>query len=118
MDWLVGSIVDWTDLFKQAYRSLKPGGYVESIEGGIRHTSDDETVSEDSAMGQWDKIFTEASRKFGRPFTVVRDGLQRKSMEEAGFVDIHEADFKVKHRSSPTPTPTIALSYADGSGAS
>ena len=106
MDWLVGSIADWTELFKQAYKSLKPGGYVESVEGGIYHTSDDGTVPEDSAVGQWGKIFTDVGQKLGRPFAVVEDGLQKKSMEEAGFVDICEQDYKVGNRTSPSQRPT------------
>ncbi|TXB96058.1 hypothetical protein FocTR4_00016179 [Fusarium oxysporum f. sp. cubense] len=54
MRFLVGSIVDWPGLFKQAYKCLKPGGYIESHEASPCIGSDDNSVSEDSAMGQWD----------------------------------------------------------------
>lgn len=97
--WLLGSIADWTELFKQAYRCLKPGGYVESFEPDSVMQSDDGTVKETSAMGQWGKFFEEGGKKLGRPFSVLSDRLQRKGMEEAGFVDIEELDFKVTHKS-------------------
>ncbi|RSL69594.1 hypothetical protein CEP53_002185 [Fusarium sp. AF-6] len=92
--WLVGSIPDWTALFKQAYRCLKPGAYLESHEASARVLSDDGSVQDDSALGQWGEIFIEGGRKIGRPFTVVEDDLQKKAMEAAGFVDIKVATFK------------------------
>lgn len=101
MRWLVGSIVDWTALFKQAYNCLKPGGYIESYEAMPKMESDDGTVHEKSAMNQWGKFFAEGGRKIGRTFTVVNDGVQRKAMEEAGFVDIEEWNFKAPIGSWP-----------------
>ncbi|KAM5346298.1 hypothetical protein ACJ41O_009303 [Fusarium nematophilum] len=94
MRWLIGSIQDWTALFKEAYKSLKPGGYLESYEPSSQLQSDDGTVAEKGAMSQWGNFFKEGGRKIGRPFTVVEDSIQRKAMEEAGFVDIQERDFK------------------------
>ncbi|KAK1762737.1 S-adenosyl-L-methionine-dependent methyltransferase [Phialemonium atrogriseum] len=99
--WLLGSIADWTELFKQAYRCLKPGGYVESFEPDSVMQSDDGTVKETSAMGQWGKFFEEGGKKLGRPFSVLSDRLQRKGMEGAGFVDIEELDFKTPLGSWP-----------------
>ncbi|KAI8665610.1 hypothetical protein NCS56_00997300 [Fusarium sp. Ph1] len=86
--WLVGSIPDWTALFKQAYRCLKPGAYLESHEASARVLSDDGSVHDNSALGQWGEIFIEGGRKIGRTFTVVEDELQKKAMEAAGFVNI------------------------------
>ncbi|KAF5011682.1 hypothetical protein FDECE_2220 [Fusarium decemcellulare] len=88
--YLIGCIPDWPALFKQAYRVLKPGGWIESFEVSPTVTSDDGTVAPDSAMAQWDKIFIEASEKIGNTFTVVADEIQRPAMAEAGFVDIQE----------------------------
>lgn len=91
----MGTIPDWTGLFKQAYKTLKPGAYLESFEASPTIESDDGTVKPDSAMGQWDKIFIEGTKTTGRSFTVLVDGTQRKAMEEAGFVDIEEWNYKV-----------------------
>lgn len=93
--WLFGSIADWTALFKQAYKTLKPGGYIETQEPSIRFESDDGTVNEKTAMGQFGKIFVEGGKKMGRTMTVLEDGIQRKALEEAGFEAIEEANFKV-----------------------
>ncbi|KAF5025563.1 hypothetical protein F66182_2371 [Fusarium sp. NRRL 66182] len=51
MRWLIGSIADWTALFKEAYKSLKPGGYVESYEPSSCTESDDGT----NPVGGWPK---------------------------------------------------------------
>ncbi|KAF5002116.1 hypothetical protein FGRMN_599 [Fusarium graminum] len=93
--WLVGSIVDWEQLFKQAYACLKPGGYVESHEALSRMDCDDGSITEKSAMNQWGKFFIEGGKKIGRSFTIVEDGVQRSAMEKAGFVNLEENNFKV-----------------------
>ncbi|RYP12974.1 hypothetical protein DL767_011000 [Monosporascus sp. MG133] len=92
--WLVGAIPDWNELFKQAYKTLKPGGYLESKESSAVITSDDGTVPVGSALDQWGRVFWEAGKKFGRSFRVYEDELQRKAMEAAGFVDIKETVYK------------------------
>jgi ubiquinone/menaquinone biosynthesis C-methylase UbiE len=94
--WLFGSIMDWVALFKQAYKTLKPGGYIETQEPSIRFESDDGTVNEKTAMGQFGKIFVEGGKRMGRTMTVLEDGIQRKALEEAGFEAIEEANFKVR----------------------
>ncbi|KAM0191938.1 hypothetical protein ACHAPI_008658 [Fusarium lateritium] len=93
--WLVGSIVDWEQLFKEAYRCLKPGGYIESHEALSRMDCDDGSITEKSAMHQWGKFFVEGGKKIGRSFTIVEDGVQRSAMEKAGFVNLEEKNFKV-----------------------
>lgn len=98
--YLVGCIPDWTELFSQAYKTLKPGGWVESFEISPTAESDDGTVAYDSAMAQWGRIFIQASEKIGNSFTVVDDKVQRPALEEAGFVDIHEWEFKVAYKAT------------------
>lgn len=46
-------------------------------------------------MGQFGKFFIEGGKKMGRSMTIVEDEVQRKSIEEAGFIDLHEQKFKV-----------------------
>ncbi|KAJ3540902.1 hypothetical protein NM208_g3735 [Fusarium decemcellulare] len=101
MRWLVGSIKDWTALFKEAYKILKPGGYIESYEPSSRIESDDGTVLKKSALSQWENFFVEGGRKLDRPFTIFEDGIQREAMREAGFVDIEEKDFKASLTYNP-----------------
>lgn len=104
MRYLLGSIIDWDQLFVEAFKILKPGGYVESYEAAPWITSDDGTVVEGSAMWQWGELFVSSSEALGgRSFTIVPDGVQRKGMEAAGFVDIEEHDIKV----NPTKKPFL-----------
>ncbi|EFX00624.1 hypothetical protein CMQ_7626 [Grosmannia clavigera kw1407] len=63
--WLVGCVQDWTQLFKNAYRILKPGGYIESLEVDGSLDSDDGTVTKKTALSQWGQIFQEGARKLG-----------------------------------------------------
>lgn len=104
--WLLGSIADWTAFFKEAYRCLGPGGYLESQEPAAKLESDDGTLKETSAMGQWGRLFIEGSMKTGRPFTVVSDNIQVRAMQAAGFVDIQECNVKVGRAAS-----TLLLSH-------
>lgn len=46
-------------------------------------------------MGQWGKIFLEGGRRLGRPFSILEDEIQKKGLEEAGFVDIDHQDLNV-----------------------
>lgn len=98
MRWLVGSIADWDALFSEAYKTLKPGGWFESYEAAPVFESDHTDIPESSALGQWAKFFVEGGKKIGRPFTVVQDGLQRKALEAAGFVDIQEFPVKASRQ--------------------
>jgi Methyltransferase domain len=91
---LFGSIVDWSAFYREAFRCCKPGGWVEDHENSVKFDSDDGTVADESAMGQWGKVFWEGGKKFGRTFRVVEDDIQRKGMEDAGFVDIVVRDYK------------------------
>ncbi|KAG7106688.1 Secondary metabolism regulator LAE1 like protein [Verticillium longisporum] len=90
--WLVGSIADWTALFKEAFKCLKPGGYLESHEPSSGFENQGEPLDQKSALAQWGKFFVKGGQKFGRPFTVFEEHIQRKAMEAAGFVDIEERE--------------------------
>lgn len=95
MRWLLGSIKDWDALMRQAYRVLRPGAYFEILEPSAIIESDDGSVTEASALGQWGKFFINGGKQIGRSFTVLEEEIQRKSMEAAGFVDIQEFNYKV-----------------------
>ncbi|KAK2480280.1 hypothetical protein H9L39_09654 [Fusarium oxysporum f. sp. albedinis] len=92
--WLAGSIPDWYQFFREAYKTCKPGGWVESFEPSAIITSDNDTVKETSALGQWGKLFIEGAKKFGMSFSVYEEELQRKAMEAAGFIDIQQYKYK------------------------
>jgi len=79
---------------RRAFEACKPGGIVESFEPSAYLESEDGSVTESMAMGQWGKLFVEGGRKFGRSFEVYQQGTVRAALEAAGFVDIHEENFK------------------------
>lgn len=112
--WLYGSIPDWDALFKEAYKTLKPGGWIESHEPSPEIVSEDGTVTPDIALGQWGKIFFEGGKKLGRTFDIIGLELQKKALREAGFVDIQEKDLKVRldaNSLSPPPEPSGLTLY-------
>ncbi|KAK3948608.1 S-adenosyl-L-methionine-dependent methyltransferase [Pseudoneurospora amorphoporcata] len=92
---LIGIVDDWYTLFRQAYRVAKPGGYVESYVPQSEFLCDDGSVKEGGALDQWAKVFFEGGRRLGKTFSVYQEDLQRKCMEEAGFVDIQFKDIQV-----------------------
>ncbi|KAH7625220.1 hypothetical protein B0T09DRAFT_369536 [Sordaria sp. MPI-SDFR-AT-0083] len=95
MRMLIGVFQDWHALFRQAYQTCKPGGYVESFVCSCHFVSDDGSVKPGSALDQWGNIWTEGGKAFGRTFDPYEEDLQRKGMEAAGFVDIEFKDMAI-----------------------
>ncbi|KAM0413849.1 hypothetical protein ACHAPD_007091 [Fusarium lateritium] len=100
MRFMLGSITDWTATFSEAYTACVPGGWVESYEVSSTMESDDNSIPDGSAMQRWGEVFEEGGQRAGRSFSMIQEDVQRKSMEEAGFVNIHVVDLKVTSRSS------------------
>jgi len=82
---MFGSIADWDALYRQAFRCLKPGGYIEDHTNSVRWECANDTIKEGSALRQWTEVMWEYGRKFGRTFRVYEEGVQVKGMEAAGF---------------------------------
>lgn len=105
---LFGSIVDWSALYRDAFRCCKPGGWFEDFENSINMQSDDGSVPPGSPMDQWREVFWAGGEKFGRTFRVVEDDIQKKCMEDAGFVDITVREIKVSPFSATLDIRTLA----------
>ncbi|KAN0115360.1 SAM dependent methyltransferase [Hyaloscypha variabilis] len=67
---LFGSIEDWPALYRQAYKHLKPGGYIEHVEISIDIRSDDGTVTPDSPLRKFTELFVEAGNVTGCTFCI------------------------------------------------
>ncbi|KAJ4289937.1 hypothetical protein N0V88_006734 [Collariella sp. IMI 366227] len=93
MRYLFGSVGDWNELFRQAYRVCRPGAYVESFEMDALAFAEDGSIVENSPLDQWGKLFKEAGKMTGRSFMVITEDVQRKGLEAAGFTDLVQWDF-------------------------
>ncbi|KAA8633981.1 hypothetical protein SMACR_07617 [Sordaria macrospora] len=92
--WLTGAIKDWTALYKEAYRCLKPGGWIEHLETEGHVDSEDGTIHDKAALSQWSAIWKEGGRKSGNPVEILEKDLQADGMREAGFTNIKVTDYK------------------------
>jgi hypothetical protein len=91
---MLGTIIDWPAFYREAFRCCKPGGWMEHQDEAAEWHAHNVEIPEDSAMGQWAKVFSEGGKKFGRTFRLIQDDVQRQCMEAAGFVDIVVKDYQ------------------------
>lgn len=94
---LYGSIGDWGALYRQAFRVLRPGGYLENLEFTILLRSDDPAVDADPGhiFRQWADVFYEAADRLGKTIRIGSDGSMRQLMEAAGFVDVVVNEYRL-----------------------
>ncbi|KAF5552644.1 mRNA 3 end-processing YTH1 [Fusarium mexicanum] len=84
---LTGSILDWPKFFSESYKNLNPGGRIEMIDIIYPLLSDDDTLTEGSALSKWSELLHDIFTKNGRP---MDSALKYKDqLEEAGFVDVN-----------------------------
>jgi len=75
---LSGCILDWKRLYREAYRCVKPGGWLEHQDVGPKWFSNTGGINEDSPIGQMSKLFPIAGDKSCRSFNMLSD-LQTKA---------------------------------------
>lgn len=92
---LCGCFADWPKFYRQAYRNLKPGGWMEMQEHACWVQADDETQEQAAWVTEWCSEMDFASRKFGKRLNVAHE--HRAWMEQAGFADVREEVHKVRH---------------------
>jgi len=106
---LLGSIKDWDKFYRQAYRCLKPGGWIEHHDQGVRWFSESGAITEESALGQYPKVFWKAGELMGQTFRIVDDDVPRQSMGKAGFANIDSHDFRMYYGLWPTDRRAKAI---------
>lgn len=87
------SLRNWPNFFANAFRTLKPGGWVENQEFDLAVYSDDNTIPEDSALQKWVRYFEEGLKKVGMTGRLVPQVLEQQ-MKEAGFINTKVIRFK------------------------
>jgi SAM-dependent methyltransferase len=89
---LFGSIPDWDEFFRQCYRALKPGGYIEVVEHSVTPVVDDATMGPDHFYRIWGKTVIKAGDRFGKSFSIWEESADR--LKKAGFEDVVERRYK------------------------
>jgi len=93
---MLGSIEDWVKLYKQAYRCLKPGGWLEHSDFSVVFQSDDGSVPADSEYTAWNAFFASAGEATRRTFSVTDNGRNVEWIKEAGFPGpVHASNYKL-----------------------
>jgi len=89
---MFGSIPDWDEFFRQAHRTLKPGGWIEVVEHSVHPISDDGTVDDAHFFTLWGRTVIEMGTRFAKTFKIWSEAKER--LERTGFVDIVEVQYK------------------------
>lgn len=89
---LCGSVVDYTKLLKQAFDSIKPGGYIEMQDMLPAMSCDDDSCGKDDPIMTMGQYAAQAIRKSGR--TLLELDEYKKHLEDAGFVNVKEVWLK------------------------
>ncbi|KAG0652066.1 Secondary metabolism regulator LAE1 [Hyphodiscus hymeniophilus] len=96
---LLGCFADFRDVIRRGLHYLQPGGFMESQEIMSTPCCNDGTMPLDWPFLEWSRFGNEAAEKAGRPLEVAHE--LKNWYEEAGFVDVQEAVFKLPVNSWP-----------------
>ncbi|CEJ57601.1 hypothetical protein PMG11_06289 [Penicillium brasilianum] len=90
---LGGAIADWPRLLRQAYKHLKPGGWIELQEFEVMLKSDDDTLKLAPTLCEYLRLLHEASEAFQRPMNIAEG--HRARLAETGFEKVRDEVYKV-----------------------
>ncbi|TVY34958.1 Secondary metabolism regulator [Lachnellula subtilissima] len=88
---LLGSIPNWPKFYKECFKALKPGGWIDCSEPGLYFESFYDTLGEDHAYKTWGTAMLEAGNKAGMSFDVAP--YMKGWLEDAGFINVRERKF-------------------------
>lgn len=89
---LLGAISDWPRLFAQAYKALKPGGWIEVVEFHFPSTSDDGSLNESTAWWKCERLLLKAYAVSNRSLMIARS--IRKWLVDVGFEQTSDVQVK------------------------
>ncbi|KAL7274174.1 hypothetical protein RUND412_002934 [Rhizina undulata] len=84
---MAGYIYDWPKFYKQAFKALKPGGWIELQCFGDGFSVDDDSPPHGNILTKWVDYWITATEKSGRPFSSLFQG-NAKALAEVGCVDV------------------------------
>ncbi|RMD41190.1 hypothetical protein DV735_g3969, partial [Chaetothyriales sp. CBS 134920] len=80
------NVKSWPKFYEEAFRSLRPGGWVENLEFDLEFQSDDNTLSPDGPTSRWCRLMTEGFTKVGSDGRLYPE-LMKQQMADAGFIN-------------------------------
>lgn len=89
---LHGTIEDWSALYAQCMRALKPGGWIEQAEYSAQFTSDDNSLPPNGGIAAWNRVGPECHERLQRELQVLES--MRQHMTNGGFANVTEHRFK------------------------
>ncbi|KAL7275609.1 hypothetical protein RUND412_001442 [Rhizina undulata] len=84
---MAGFIDDWPKLYRQAFRCLKPGGWIELHDFRDFFNSDDGSMPPDCNVLDWEKSWEKATNDCGREWQKVAPAMEA-ALNEVGCVDV------------------------------
>jgi len=81
-------------VLRNAYRCLKPGGWIEHTEITAKIISNDGTIPPARVYDWWNDFFTEAGERTGKTFNFTSK-QNAAWMKETGFKEVNIEEFKV-----------------------
>ncbi|KAL7273538.1 hypothetical protein RUND412_003603 [Rhizina undulata] len=84
---MAGSITDWPKLYRQAFKALRPGGWIEVHDVCDTFSSDDNSLPADSILQKWEDNWEKATIAYGRQWRTVAPGIAN-ALKYAGCVEV------------------------------
>ncbi|KAL7273757.1 hypothetical protein RUND412_003357 [Rhizina undulata] len=91
---MAGFIYDWPKLYRQAFKALKPGGWIEVHDFGDINSTDDGSLPPTAPLSNWIRTWETASVISGRQWSTAATGA-KKALKEVGCVDVSEQVIKL-----------------------
>lgn len=87
------SIRSWSHFYAEAYKCMKPGGWVENQEFDLQFQADDGSLAEDSAINRWQNLWEQGIQNFGLTSRCYPEKMKQQ-MEDAGFINVTIRPYK------------------------
>jgi hypothetical protein len=91
--YLCGAFKSWKYIYGEAFKHLKPGGWIEVLDFDDHRGLMGFFPPEENRFPYWLKCIVEGTRMSGRPRTITH--LEPPSLEELGFVDVKSTVFDI-----------------------
>ncbi|KAL7267333.1 hypothetical protein RUND412_010085 [Rhizina undulata] len=91
---MAGFIYDWPKLYRQAFKALKPGGWIEIHDFCEYFSADDDSLPPDNVPAKWLEYWNESATNNGRECETVPPKIA-EALKDAGCVDVTENMLKL-----------------------